>query len=101
MATAIYADTKIESLTVSVYSCSWQLQLSYQFKENLIQVDQKKYTYKVALSEVKSDDDMCLDSHLNYILDYEGDIVETNADTSDIVNVFEDLRQQVAFKLDK
>lgn len=95
---AIYVNKKISKASIVLYREKGQVNINYLFFNNVINVTETIYTYKVQFSEVSTDEDLQMNSEVNYSLDYNGKIVGKEPEMRQ--NIFIQFKSSVPFDLD-
>lgn len=96
-AKAIYRDKKIYKCIVSIYAETGKAIINYLFGLDSINVSEEKYSYSKSIENVKSKKDIQLDYKINYIIDYNGNII--NTPISKRTDIFQELKKTIPFKL--
>ena len=97
---AKYKSGIIKSVDISVYSERGQFKEQYDFCDDNISVLEKKYGYgEKLITEIKSDDDMILLTEIKYEMDIEGNPVNGNKLPNERLDILNELKEVVPFKL--
>ena len=94
-----YCSGIVKDMNLVIYSETEQSQIHYIFKDDSICVDEKIYRYTHSLENVKSQDDMHLESSNSYTIDAEGSLIEGDT-LHNSINIFRDIQQYIPFVLE-
>ena len=93
-ATVQYFSDSIKSAVIHVYGETGKADIYYTFKSEYISVTEIIYRYSTDLNNLKSKEDLTMESKLDYQLDYNGYIMD---DASPTLNIYSDFKTQVPF----
>ncbi|MDR1706714.1 hypothetical protein [Dysgonomonas sp.] len=92
------ASGNIDSARISIYGASGQVQIEMSFSKVQIKVIERSYFYQQPLSEIKTEEDIHFKSEIEYIIDYNGNILNKKSDV-EYLNIFMDFKKVVPFKI--
>lgn len=93
-----YVNGKIHESQIEAFGEMGRLIITYTFSDNKIVVNEKYYKYKVYFTEIKSEDDIVLESEQVYCLDMDGNVIGTPVD--DRIDIFGKFKEVVPFELE-
>lgn len=92
-----YHNGKIQESTISIYGETGQAKIIYLFSTDSIYVMEKEYAYNEDLKKVSSEKDMKIKKEINYIIDWNGQLIGNSG--KDRLDVFQEFKKVVPFKL--
>ncbi|MFV0537113.1 MAG: hypothetical protein ACK5M3_07045 [Dysgonomonas sp.] len=92
------ASGNIDSARISIYGSSGQVQIEMSFSKAQIKVIERSYFYRQPLSEIKVEEDIYFKSEIEYLIDYNGNILNKKSGV-EYINIFMDFKRLVPFKI--
>jgi hypothetical protein len=92
-----YVNGKITKSVINIYGETGQARILYKFDIDKIKVLETKYSYKMGIENVKSDEDMQIDYEIEYFIDFKGNLL--GKEISDRIDIFKEFREVVPFEL--
>jgi hypothetical protein len=92
-----YVNGRITNSVTSVYGETGQATIIYEFETDKIKVLETKYSYRLGIENVKSDEDMLLNYEMSYFIDFNGNLI--GKEFHDRIDIFKEFKETVPFEL--
>lgn len=93
-----YKSGYIQSVEVSMYGETGQAKVHYTFYKDSISVLEKQYRYTKRIEDVKSDDDILLESSVSYSINQSGHVLKGDTLATSIA-IFNGIKEKIPFVL--